>query len=170
MSTQFKGLISGLSIALVAALLSGCAPSGQQLEVTDPWIKATDSGMTGMFATITNDGGVELSLVGASTDVAGMVEIHEVVDGVMQEKAGGVVVPAGGTAILEPGADHIMLMNLNQELVAGETYTVVLTFSDGSSVEVQAMARAFTGANEDYDPGHSRGEESDGHTHDGGME
>lgn len=170
MSTTYRARVTGISVALLGALLAGCAPAADSIEIGDPWIKATDTGMTGMFATISNNSDDEVALVGASSDVAGMVEIHEVVDGVMREKSGGVVVPAGGTAVLEPGGDHIMLMSLKSELMAGETYTVVLTFSDGSSVEVQAMARAFTGANEDYDPGHSHGEESDGHAHDGGMD
>jgi copper(I)-binding protein len=87
-----------------------------------------------------------------------MMQLHEVVDDgsgsmVMQEKDGGVVVPAGGSLTLEPGSYHFMLMDLTAPLVAGEEATFTVTFEDGSTMEFVAPVKDFTGANENYNGG-----------------
>ena len=88
----------------------------------------------------------------ANSDVAGVTELHEVVDNVMQEKDGGFVIPADSTFTLKPGAEHIMLMELKRPIAAGDQVTFQLTFADGSQKTVKAAARDFAGAQEDYSP------------------
>ncbi len=85
-----------------------------------------------------------------------MVELHETVKNdtgamQMQPKAGGIVIPAGGTHLLEPGADHVMLMMLTGPLETGTTTTLTLSTSDGD-VTLTVPVRAFTGAQESYAP------------------
>lgn len=110
--------------------------------------------MTGAFMTLTNNGDSDVSLVGGSTPMAGIVEIHEVVDGLMQPKAGGVVIPAGGTAMLEPGADHMMLMDLSGALEPGDEVQITLEFSDGSTQTILAPVKMVNAEQEHYhDPG-----------------
>ncbi|MEU5549349.1 copper chaperone PCu(A)C [Micromonospora sp. NPDC047793] len=127
------------------------------LGVRDPWVKAADDGMTAAFATLVNDGTTDVTLTGASTEVSPM-EVHEMAmrDGkmVMQAKEGGVVIKAGGEHKLEPGGDHLMLMNLATPVKAGDELTITLTFADGRTQSFTAVAKPFTGAQESYAPGH----------------
>ena len=70
-------------------------------------------------------------LVGAETDAAERVEIHEsrVVDDVMRmNEIDGVDVPPGGTVELRPGGIHLMLLGLTRALVDGEEIYLTLRF------------------------------------------
>ncbi|MEE2038218.1 copper chaperone PCu(A)C [Nocardiopsis sp. CT-R113] len=141
------------------------ATAADAFAVTDPWVKAAtaDDGMTAVFGEITNGSDAEVTIVAASHDAADTVELHEVVtegaDSTMREKNGGFVVPAGGGLPLEPGADHIMLMDLTRDLEPGDETTVTVEFSDGSTAEFTAPVKEYAGANEEY--------EGDGHGGDG---
>ena len=94
---------------------------------------------------IANNGGASDKLVSASTDAAGVVEIHtvEMTDGVMQMRplTDGLEIPANGSVTLEPGGFHIMLMDLQESLVDGETVTLTLTFESGKEIVTDAEIR-----------------------------
>ncbi len=68
----------------------------------------------------------------------------------MRQVSGGFAIPAGATRVLEPGGDHVMLMNLTNPIPAGTTVTVTLTTKDGKTLEFTAAARPFTGEQERY--------------------
>ena len=136
-----------------AAEQSGsAATSGPEIVVTDPWVRATDGAedttMTAAFMDLANQGDESVSLVSASSEVAGTVEIHEManVDGkaVMQEAEDGVELKAHGGQLLQPGGYHVMLMGLTDELTAGDEVALTLEFSDGSTQEITAPVKAFT--------------------------
>lgn len=74
---------------------------------------------------------------------------------------GGFVIPAGGEFALAPGANHIMLMDLQSPLLAGDETTFTLTFSDDSTYEFTAPVKDYSGANENYD----EGDEQEGMNH-----
>lgn len=125
------------------------------LTVTDPWVKAADSGMTAAFGTLVNDGPEDVVVTSASSDFSAVVELHESVqddDGsmLMQPKDGGFVVPAGGTHDLQPGGDHLMVMDLSRPLEPGEKVQLTLTFADSSTTELDATVKTFSGAAESY--------------------
>ncbi|WP_433689142.1 copper chaperone PCu(A)C [Micromonospora carbonacea] len=127
------------------------------LTVRDPWVKAADQGMTAAFGTLVNDGDTDVTITGAATDVSPM-ELHEMTmkDGtmVMQAKQGGIVVRAKSSHALEPGGEHLMLMNLRQPVRPGDELAVTLTFADGRTQTFTAVAKPFAGAQESYAPGH----------------
>ena len=135
------------------------------LTLENGWAKAVeqlpDAGampaMTGVFGTLTNTGDADVRLTGGSSPLAGTVELHETVmsdEGmVMREADGGLVVPAGGSLVLEPGGHHIMLMNLTEPVPAGTDVEVLLSSEDGAAVTLVVPARTFTGAEETYAPG-----------------
>ena len=176
-SATRRALATGAAVAL-ALTLSACGqeattPTGATasasssrstaaLVLDDGWVKAVDEAMAGMepmtamFGTLRNDTDHEVTITGGSSPAAGMVELHETVrtdsGGMqMQPKAGGIVIPAGGSHLLEPGADHVMLMKLTGPLETGTTATVTLTTSDGD-VALTVPVRTFTGAEESYVP------------------
>ncbi|MEU4281403.1 copper chaperone PCu(A)C [Nocardiopsis dassonvillei] len=139
------------------------ATAADAFSVTDPWIKAVtaEEGMTGVFGVLANGSDEEITVVSADYDAAGMVELHEVVsegtDATMREKEGGFPIPAGGSTTLEPGGDHIMLMELTEDLQPGAEATVTVEFSDGSTTEFTAAVKDYAGANEEYEDGHGEG-------------
>jgi copper(I)-binding protein len=126
------------------------------ITVADAWVKASPGPMTGAFGIIANTGDADLTVVSASTSASSMTELHEVVmaDGqmVMQPKEGGFDVPAGGEHVLEPGADHIMIMQMDTPVEAGDDVEITLTFDDGSTYTYAAQAREFEGGMESYQP------------------
>jgi len=183
-----KSLIPALSLLAAASLaLAGCGAASNEaaaptapptiaashgapaVTVSDAWIKASESGMTGAFGLISNTGEADVTVVGAATDISPMVELHETVMGAsgsmqMQAKKGGFTVPAKGDFKLEPGANHIMLMGLQKPIKAGDEVTFTLKLSDGGTLTFTAPGKDFSGANENYGSG------SGGDTGHGGME
>ena len=181
-----KHMYPALSVLAAAALaLTGCAPSASApapsasaaaatpasasagLAVSQPWVKAAPSGMTGGFGVIKNTSDADITVTGASTPAARMVELHETVAGStgamqMKEKDGGFVIPAGGELTLEPGANHLMLMGLAEPITAGTELTFTLALADGGTLGFSAVAKDFSGANENYveegDAGMSHGQ------------
>ncbi|KOX22106.1 copper chaperone PCu(A)C [Nocardiopsis sp. NRRL B-16309] len=146
-------------------------------EISDPWIKAAtvDDGMTAVFGEISNTSDADVTIVSAEHEAAGMVELHEGVtegaDTTMREIEGGFPIPAGGSRVLEAGGDHIMLMDLTEDLEPGSESTVTVEFADGSTAEFTAQVKEFAGANEDYDGGSGDEEEyEEGHDEHAGHE
>lgn len=169
-------LLAAALIAMPVSLLTACASdastqvssahssaessstdAADTLTLAEGWAKAGASGgMTGVFGTLTNAGDDDLEITGVESPDAEMIELHEVTaDGVMQPIEGEVVVPARGSFELAPGANHIMLMGLKRELLAGDevTFTLHLKAGDGSasSVALTVLVKDYAGANENYD-------------------
>ena len=79
-----------------------------------------------------------------------MIEIHEVIDGVMTAMSGGLVIPAGGEVKLRMGGYHVMLMELADKLAAGDEVTVTLDFDNGDKVEYIAPVKEIAMDDEVY--------------------
>lgn len=94
--------------------------------------------VAGGFLAIANEGSEDDRLIGAASDAAGRMEVHEAVmtDGVMKmrELPDGLPIPAGETVLLKPGGYHVMFMDLRQPLVEGGSVTVKLTFEKAGEV------------------------------------
>jgi copper(I)-binding protein len=131
---------------------SDATTDGPSVVVSDAWVRATvgteDPSMTGAFMAIDNEGADDVSLTGASSPVAGMVELHEMamVDGAMTmtKIEGGIEIRAGYGQVLMPGGSHVMLMGLSEELAPGDEVELVLEFSDGTSEELTVPVKEFT--------------------------
>ena len=112
--------------------------------------------MTGMFGKITNNGSKTVRIIGGYTDVAKVVQMHtmQMVDGTMQmvPVAGGFKVKPGETFTLQPGGNHVMLMDLTTTLTAGQSVSVHLVTNKGAVIKVTSMVRSFSGGDEPYDP------------------
>ncbi|MBB5660958.1 copper chaperone PCu(A)C [Brevundimonas halotolerans] len=123
----------------VAACQDAAAPS---VEISDAVCRPTPNGrdLTGCYMTLaatTDD-----RLVSVSTDAAGKAEIHEMstAGGVMTmaEMTDGLPLPAGEVTALQPGGNHIMLMQVTAPLAEGDTVDLALTFADAAPVTVSA--------------------------------
>jgi len=137
------------------------------------WAKATDTDMSGAFGTLRNTGDVEIHVTGVTSPISERVEMHEMVPGgsgmMMQEKAGGFVVPAGGDLVLEPGGEHIMFMDLTDPVTTGQVVPLELTLDGGDELEISVTARDFKGGEEEYvGGGHGGSDAGDHGGHSGG--
>jgi copper(I)-binding protein len=156
------------ALALVATLaLTGCAttstaagtdsaPAADTVTVSDAWVKSADEGMSAAFGELANTGSTDVTVVSVDSEASTRLELHETTmndsgETVMREIDGGFVVPAGETLMLEPGGNHIMLMDLTAPLTAGDEATFTLTFSDDSTLEFTAPVKDYSGANENYE-------------------
>lgn len=161
--------VTGSATNDASASTSTSTPSSSADAVTieDPWIKAADDGaMTAVFGILHNDTDTARTVVSASTDVSPEVQLHQTsadASGkmVMSEVDGGFPLAAHGSHTLEPGGDHIMLMGLDRDLVAGDEVAVTVTFDDHSTLDFTAQVKDYTGAQEDYAGDHG---ESPSHT------
>jgi copper(I)-binding protein len=112
-------------------------------------------GMTGVFFEVKNNSSETITLVGGSAEIAGKVEIHEIVmsggEMVMQQKDGGISIEPGQTHVLEMGGDHVMLMDLNKAIVAGDVLSVTLDFEGAEDVTLtDLVAKPSDGGDESY--------------------
>ncbi|HIW96830.1 MAG TPA: copper chaperone PCu(A)C [Candidatus Corynebacterium gallistercoris] len=95
--------------------------------------KPADKEMTSVMGHLVNHTDSDLHITAVSGDLDGAAwEIHETSDGTMRVKEDGLTIPAGGHVALEPGGDHIMIMNVPQELAAGDTVSMTLTDDGGN--------------------------------------
>ena len=130
-------------LALLAAIATSALTTttpvwAQSVDVKAAWARATVQGQkaTGAFMTLTAKNGTKL--VGISSPVAGVAEVHEMkMDGdVMKMRAleGGLDLPAGKAVELKPGGYHVMLMDLNTPLKKNTTIPLTLLFTDAKGV------------------------------------
>ncbi len=131
---------------MATALLCSGLASAQGVSIESPWARATVPGQraTGAFMQLQSKAGAKL--VGGSSAVAGVVEIHEMKleGGVMKMRAvpGGLDLPAGQTVELKPGSYHVMLMDLKAPLEMGAVVPITLIFKDGKGVESKVDIKA----------------------------
>jgi periplasmic copper chaperone A len=135
-------LISVFSVFSVLNLL--CSSSRAQsppLKVAQAWIQAVPGTVsdTAAFMTLTNSGKSVLRLVGAATPIAGMVHpMITTTKGKGNQKMMGMEstpaldIPPGGTLVLAPGGNHLMIMGLKRGLKAGETVPLTLKIEPGN--------------------------------------
>ncbi|MFN5349745.1 MAG: copper chaperone PCu(A)C [Polaromonas sp.] len=134
--TLFKST-SLVLITTLASLAFAQTPSAN-VEVKDAWVRGTVPGQkgTGAFMKITAKDGAKL--VGVSSPVAGVGEVHEMkMEGdVMKMRALPLLdLPAGKAVELKPGGYHVMLMDLKQALVKDSKVPLTLVFKDAKGVE-----------------------------------
>ena len=132
----FIGLLSILDISVVFA------QSMAEMGVTNGWIRATppNAKMGAAYLTMMNHQDRSDALIGASSPLAEVVEIHNVKEenGMMKMyPVDSLEVPAKGMVMLKPGGYHIMLINLKQTPKLGESHTLTLRFQQAPDVIVE---------------------------------
>lgn len=139
------------ALVLIASLasLAHSASALAQVAVSEPWVRATvaEQKATGAFMQLT--AAQDARLVSASSPIAGIVEVHEMAmekDVMkMRKLANGLALPAGKAVELKPGGFHVMLMDLKQQIKAGDAVPMTLVTEDKTGkqtrLEIKAMAR-----------------------------
>lgn len=113
-----------------------------EIAVSIAWARATPPGAptAAGYLTISNTGATDDVLISATSPIAGMTEIHEMIMTadrmMMRPLEEGLVIAAGETVVLAPGGFHLMFMNVGDGLVEGTTVEVTLAFANAGTVTV----------------------------------
>lgn len=142
-----KDLRVSLILAMIAiALLSSCQSNERGIKANEVWAKPGIKGGNGaVYLVLHNDTSQADELVGASSEIAQIVELHKSevdAQGVMRMlKQDTISLPANGKIMLQPGGYHIMLIGLKRDLRAGDTFQVVLKFKSHPDLTLQCAVR-----------------------------
>ena len=114
------------------------------VHVIDAWVRASPPGAKNgaAYATIVNHSMTANALIEANSPAVAKVELHthKLVDGVMKmRRMPSVAIPGHGSAKLQPGGDHMMLLGLKRTLKAGGHIMVTLKFRSGDEKTVRFM-------------------------------
>ncbi|MGE4240308.1 copper chaperone PCu(A)C [Ramlibacter sp.] len=120
-----------------AAFAFGVALAAQgqtpPVKIEGAWARASVQGQSGTGAFMRITASEPLSLVGVSSPVAGVAEVHEMkMEGdVMKMRAlPALALAPGKTVELKPGGYHLMLMSLKSPLKPDSQVPLTLTFRD----------------------------------------
>ena len=147
---------------LALALMFFGAAAQADVTVKESWVRGTTPAQkaTGAFMEITSSEAA--ALLSASSPVAGVVEIHtmKMEDGVMKMRAlPKLDLPAGKAVKLAPGGNHVMLMDLRQQMKKGDVVPITLKIEGADkkvqTLEIKAEVRDLaTPATQDKSHGH----------------
>ena len=116
-------------------------PAWAQVSVERPWTRATPPGakVGAGFMRLRNAGAAD-RVIGASSPVAGRVEMHITVrdgDVMKMREVTSFEVPAGGSVELKPGGAHLMLLDLKRPLKKGEKVPLRLKLEKGGELKME---------------------------------
>jgi periplasmic copper chaperone A len=127
---------------LLLLLLFASTPALAQVQIEQPWTRATAPGaqVAGGYMTIRNAGAAD-KLISVSSPAAAKVELHVHINdnGVMKmrEVPGGYDIPAKGAFELKPGGAHLMFMDLKTPLKEGDKVPVKMKFEKAGEVSAE---------------------------------
>ncbi len=131
-------VIFGMVLAAAVGAQAQSKDSLADVAVQNAWVRTTVPGQKGTGAFMSLTAKSDLRLVGASSAVADVAEVHEMkMNGdVMQMRAvAGVDLPAGKAVALQPGGFHVMLLDLKTALPKNTTVPLTLLFKDAKGVQ-----------------------------------
>jgi hypothetical protein len=118
------------------------------VSVAQPWSRATPPGAKiGVgFMRLKNAGSAAARVIGASSPVAGRVEMHVTTrdgDVMKMRQVESFDVPAGGSFDLKPGGAHLMLVDLHRPFKQGEKVPLTLKLEKGGELKVELTVEAL---------------------------
>lgn len=135
-----------LAVATLAALPAAQAHDYRlgDLEIRHPWVRATRPGQphAGGYIEVRNLGKSDDRLVGLRIpkDVAERGELHTMRmegDVMRMRQVEGLPIPAGGAIRLQPGGDHLMLIDVRRPMTVGTKIKGVLVFEKAGEIPVE---------------------------------
>ena len=133
---------------LATATCLAVGNAAAQVQVKEPWVRATVPQQTATGAFMQLDSPQQTRLVEVRSPVAAVVELHETVtekDVAKMRRIPGIEVPAGRGVELKPGGYHVMLTELKRQLKEGDSVPITLVFEGKDkkreTVELQVPVR-----------------------------
>lgn len=139
---------SGARLVLAAIVGAAATTAAADVAATKAWVRGTVPGQqtTGAFVTLTSS--EPAKLVGVSSPVAKIAELHasHQSGGVMRMHAvDAIALPAGKPVELRPGGYHVMLIDLHRPVRAGDRVPLVFEVRDAKGrirrIDVNADVR-----------------------------
>ena len=143
---MFRRFIPLLALVLVPPAVGHEYQLGK-LVIGHPWSRPAPAGrpMGVAYLSITNNGTTTATLTGASSPAAASVQFHQttISEGMARMRPlTEVTIPAGQTVKIEPGAIHLMLVDLKVPLEPGKSVPLVLEFREAGRITVQIAVEA----------------------------
>ena len=125
------------------------APETSDILIRDAWarpaVMGDAGGISAAYLTLRNQGDSDDAVIAAQTSAAEVVELHTMTIGagdVMQMRPiEALAIPTGEMAVLEPGGDHVMLIDLQRDLVVNEAIVITLVFESGREQVIAVPVR-----------------------------
>lgn len=145
---------------VVAATVFGLAACGSdeptELAATGAWARPTPTGAANgvVYLTLTTDVDDVLVAARVPAEIAAEAQLHQtIVEGGGSHSHGGggggesmsmgevegLDVAAGDELVFEPGGNHVMLVDLADELVLGEEFVLILTLASERTLDVPVV-------------------------------
>jgi copper(I)-binding protein len=146
MLVDFRRAAVGLA-CLVALCGSAAAAGSGGISVSGPWTRPASAGGNGVgYMLVTNNGSGDDVLLGASSDAAKSVEVHETTiddKGVASmHQLDAVEIKPGQRIELKPAGMHVMFIGLKQPLTEGGILKATLKFKNAGNVDVDFAVKA----------------------------
>jgi len=130
-----------LMLATCVLLLSACGEG--ELYVGGAWARpAPAGGLAAVYFLMGNGTSQADALLSASTQAARVTEMHRSMsmgdesDAMIMTPIDRVDLAAGQQVAFEPGGYHLMLFDLQQDLVEGDQFTLIMHFEQAGELEV----------------------------------
>jgi len=130
-----------LLLAACVLLLSACGEG--ELYVGGAWARpAPAGGLAAVYFLLGNGTSQADALLSASTQAARVTEMHRSMsmgdesDAMIMTPIDRVDLAAGQQVAFEPGGYHLMLFDLQQDLVEGDQFTLIMHFEQAGELEV----------------------------------
>ena len=140
-------------LALLVLGLAACAEPNGEIDLSDVRLAEPTGPNAALYFTVTP--GVADRLLGAETDVAASIRIHETVtgaDGTMgMQPVESLEVGSGETLTLEPGGFHLMLMDAERLQVGDEVEITLIWEEAGEQTVVAEVVEPADAMNHDDD-------------------
>ena len=144
---------SAVALAIIVVGPAGCSEAPEQaaesaapegISVTNArlMLPAVKGNPGAVYFDIANTGSESRVIRAASVAGAQSTMLHATAEGGEMQEAAQIMVPAGGSAKLEPGNDHLMAMGLADTVVAGGKADVTITFVGGIKTTFAADVHA----------------------------
>lgn len=145
MNILFK---TALTMLMVGASFFHIAHASTEFTVSQVWAKQSIPGAENgaAYLTITNQSEQPLYVIGASTEVARAVEVHEHIheqDVMRMRRVPELEIPANKTITFAPGGLHLMMFGMKEPLTPGQTFEIQLLFKGGHTETVVAEVRSL---------------------------
>jgi hypothetical protein len=131
---------------ILLAILFVLFPSDDNIKIKDAWMRSSSEKMaTALYFVIENNSEIADTLFQVDSDLAERVEIHETYsngDVMGMREIEMIVVQPKSSFELKPGAHHIMLMKLKQDIKNGDKGEFTLYFKNAGEVKITAVAKS----------------------------
>ncbi len=140
-----RRLRAAATLFFLLPLLAACARPGA-IEISAAWIRQAPPGAQRLagYLVIDNNLSTAITLTGVSSDSFATVQIHRTTmhDGVARMRMiGELTIGAGQAQSLSPGGTHLMLIDPQANLVAGDSVGLVLHFADQPDLALRAPVK-----------------------------